>query len=50
VHVGRRRSEQPVILEVLALEAHRAGIRFYPGNDQVWLADAIPPQFIRRRP
>jgi putative RNA 2'-phosphotransferase len=45
--VGKRRSAEPVILKVQAAEAHRSGIRFYPGNEDVWLADTIPPKFIK---
>jgi len=45
--VGRRRTAEPVLLKIRAAEAFRAGIRFYPGNEDVWLADAIPPEFIK---
>lgn len=45
--VGRRHCDHPVILEIEARKAYRAGIQFYPGNDDVWLADAIPPEFIK---
>ncbi len=44
--VGRRKASKPVILIVRANEAHRAGVVFYEGNDKVWLADCIPPEFI----
>lgn len=44
--VGSRHAPQPVILIVRAREAHAAGVRFYLGNDDVWLADVIPPEFI----
>lgn len=44
--VGRRKARGPVILEVLAAEAHAAGVTFYQGNDQVWLADAVPARFV----
>ncbi len=42
---GRKRG-RPVILTIRAAEAHRHGVRFYGGNELVWLADAIPPRFI----
>lgn len=42
---GRKRG-RPVILTVRAAEAGRHGVHFYGGNELVWLADAIPPQFI----
>jgi putative RNA 2'-phosphotransferase len=47
LQVGRRRTADPVILEIRAADACRAGIRFYPGNEDVWLADGIPVQFIK---
>ena len=44
--VALRRTSSPVILRVVALKAHQQGVHFYPGNENVWLADAIPPAFI----
>ena len=44
--VGRRKHEMPVILRVDAMRASSQGVSFYRGNDQVWLADAIPAEFI----
>ncbi len=44
--VGRRKSPSPVLLVVRAGEAHRAGILFWRGNEAVWLAEHIPPQFL----
>ncbi len=44
--VGRRKARLPVILEIQALPAHLAGVRFYLGNNMVWLADHVPPRFI----
>ncbi len=46
--VGTRHAAQPVILEVSALEAHRAGIAFYRGNEDIWLAENIPPTYIKK--
>lgn len=48
VSVGRRRSRQPVVLSVDAAAAARAGVRFYEGNDDIWLSDAIPARFVTR--
>jgi putative RNA 2'-phosphotransferase len=42
---GRKRGA-PVILTVWAGEAHRAGVPFYLGNEQVWLADAVPARYL----
>src|SRR4051812_12114622 len=44
--VGRRKTPEPVILKIVAAEAHAAGVVFYLGNQQVWLADAVPAHFI----
>jgi putative RNA 2'-phosphotransferase len=47
MQVGKRKDRDPVILEVAAKEAFETGVNFYIGNDAVWLADQIPPKFIR---
>jgi len=47
--VGQRKATHPVILCVAANDAYNHGIHFYVGNVHVWLADPIPPQFIRER-
>jgi putative RNA 2'-phosphotransferase len=44
--VGRRKSSTPVVLRVRAEEASRRGVRFWRGNESVWLADAVPGEFI----
>lgn len=44
--VGRRKAKAPAILRVNAESAHVGGILFYRGNELVWLADDIPPEFI----
>ena len=41
-----RHDRVPVLLAVRALRAHKAGISFYLGNDDVWLAEPIPPEYI----
>ncbi len=46
IQVGRRRDENPVLLEIRALEAYKEGVRFYLGNDKVWLADYVPSKYI----
>lgn len=44
--VGQRKAQTPVILVVKAQEAFKAGIDFYAGNENVWLADQVPPDYI----
>lgn len=45
-HVGKRKSKAPVVLRIRARLAHAAGVLFYRGNDLVWLANTIAPDFI----
>jgi putative RNA 2'-phosphotransferase len=42
---GRKRGDV-VILTIRAGDAHRADVAFYAGNEYVWLADRVPPEFI----
>jgi putative RNA 2'-phosphotransferase len=44
--VGRRKSRCPVVLGVAAADAAATGVRFYVGNDNVWLADHVPAEFL----
>ncbi|WP_433218434.1 RNA 2'-phosphotransferase [Dactylosporangium sp. CS-047395] len=44
--VGTRRGGAVVILTVAAGEMARAGHVFYRSDNGVWLADAVPPEFI----
>ncbi|WP_373842433.1 RNA 2'-phosphotransferase [Limosilactobacillus sp.] len=46
--VGARHDNQPVILTIDTRAAHAAGVKFYIGNKQVWLANEIPPRFLHR--
>lgn len=48
--VGRRKAREPVLLRVLAGQAHRDGIRFWQGNELVWLADTVPAEYLRLQP
>ncbi len=45
--VGRRKTKRPTILRVLAAEANAKAIHFFEGNEKVWLADFVPPEFIK---
>lgn len=47
MEVGKRRDIEPIILIIEAEKAYTNGVKFYYGNEKVWLADTIPPQFIR---
>lgn len=48
IEVGQRKSKDMVVLVISAAKAHTAGVTFYSGNDKVWLADHIPPDYIER--
>jgi putative RNA 2'-phosphotransferase len=47
VQVGRRKAAEPAVLQIDSARAHTEGIAFYIGNERVWLADHVPPRFIR---
>ncbi len=44
--VGERKAKAAVILCVNATAAHADGIAFYHGNEMVWLANHVPPEFL----
>lgn len=44
--VGRRHDSHPIILEIHAYEAYKDGLKFYLGNDNVWLSDVIPTKYL----
>src|SRR5437762_12930847 len=46
VEVGRRKTKDPTVLRLMAADAYAHGINFYEGNEKVWLADHVPPEFI----
>lgn len=47
LEVGKRKSQKPIILKVEALKAYQNDVKFYIGNDLVWLADNIPFDYIQ---
>lgn len=44
--VGARHAPHPVVITVCAAEAAAAGILFYQADESVYLAKAIPPEFL----
>jgi putative RNA 2'-phosphotransferase len=44
--VALRKGRDIAILVIRAEDAASRGVVFYEGNEQVWLADAIPPEWI----
>ncbi|MDS0526746.1 RNA 2'-phosphotransferase [Clostridium sp. SHJSY1] len=44
--VGKRHDNKPVLLMIDAKKAWKDGIKFYLGNDKVWLADYVPSKYI----
>ncbi|UCE57233.1 MAG: hypothetical protein JSW19_02385 [Candidatus Bathyarchaeota archaeon] len=44
--VGTRRTKKPVILEINAEKARKDGVKFYKATDQVYVCEAIPPEYI----
>ncbi|HEV7281005.1 MAG TPA: RNA 2'-phosphotransferase [Pirellulaceae bacterium] len=45
--VGRRHGK-PVVLEVAAARMANDGYRFYLSENSVWLAEVVPPQYLRQ--
>lgn len=46
LQVGKRRDDQPALLIINSRDAWNEGIKFYKGNEKVWLADFIDPKYI----
>lgn len=46
--VGSRKDDKPVILKINAQKAAQDGIKFYLGNQNIWLADYLPPEYIQK--
>lgn len=44
--VGKRKDKNPIILEIDTNKAMEIGIKFYLGNEKVWLADSVPVEAI----
>lgn len=44
--VGERRDKNPVILKIDSKKAHEDGVKFYIGNDKIWLTDYVSPKYI----
>lgn len=47
-NVGKRHDNEPCVLIIDAKTAWNDGIKFYFGNEKVWLSDAIPSRYIRK--
>ena len=47
LQVGKRRDDNPIILEIDAKRAWDEGVKFYLGNDKVWLCDNMPSKYIK---
>jgi putative RNA 2'-phosphotransferase len=45
--VGHRKSAHPVILKIDSHRAFQSGLKFYRGNNCVWLSNFIPSEFIQ---
>ena len=45
--VGKRRDANPIILQIDSKNAFEDGIKFYKGNDIVWLCESLPAEYIK---
>lgn len=46
LQVGKRKARDPVVLAVDAQSARSSGVKFYQGNEHVWLTDLVPAPFV----
>jgi putative RNA 2'-phosphotransferase len=46
IAVGNRRDENPIVLKIDAMQAWTDGIKFFFGNENIWLSDDIPAKYI----
>ncbi|WP_441922134.1 RNA 2'-phosphotransferase [Paenibacillus sp. 2TAF8] len=44
--VGKRKDSNPILLKIQVGNASHDGVKFYQGNNLVWLSDYVPPQYI----
>lgn len=44
--VSLRKNNHPILLTIGAEKAAKNGVVFYKGNNWVWLADQVPPEYI----
>ena len=49
VKVGKRHDNKPCILIIDSLKAWNDGIKFYYGNEKIWLSDIIPYKYITEK-
>lgn len=47
--VALRRTNSPIMFDVSADQAFRDGVRFYQGNDKVWLVEFLDPKYISKK-
>ena len=47
IEVGKRKDKNPLILNIKAKKAFQEGVKFYKGNEKVWLSDYIPAEYIQ---
>lgn len=45
---GRRKHPEPAILKIASAQASVHGIRFFIGNQDIWLSDQIPAEYIEK--
>jgi len=46
LEAGRLKAKDPIILNIDAHRAYESGVPFYKSNDQIWLAEKVPPEYI----
>ncbi len=48
IEVAKRKKGQVIVLQVSAQRAYQNGVKFYEGNEAVWLADDVPALYLHQ--
>lgn len=48
IEVGKRHGN-PIVFEILCAEMHADGFEFYKSKNKVWLTEAVPTKYLRRK-
>lgn len=49
IRVAKRRTENPVIIEVNSSKAFSDGVKFFEGNDTTWLSEEIAARYLSKK-
>ena len=47
LEVGKRRESNPVLFQIDSKLAYQEGIKFYHGNENIWLSEVVPSRYLK---